>query len=74
MKESVIMKKKNINEKTELENTEMRTAYYELSDKVGQMREASAKLDDSEIRNSVKKLEQALGEIHAVLDKDYIWD
>jgi hypothetical protein len=52
----------------------MRTAYYELSDKVGQMREASAKLDDSEIRNSVKKLEQALGEIHAVLDKDYIWD
>jgi hypothetical protein len=60
--------------KIKLENTAMREAYYELSDKIIKMRETSKDLDNPHLNHEVKKLEECLAQIHFILEQKYIWD
>jgi hypothetical protein len=60
--------------KIHLNSDYMRKAYYELSDKTAQMREANKKLQDEEVSAEIKKIEDSLNQIHLLLENKYIWD
>lgn len=63
-----------MSEKTKLPNTDMRRAYYEVSDKIPELKKQAIILKDDDLLASVKKMESALKEVHQQLEEKYIWD
>lgn len=60
--------------KTKLENTKVRSAYYELSDKISQAKTELSKLDNPLLDEQIKKLEEIRDTLYNELESKYLWD
>lgn len=60
--------------KTKLENTKVRTVYYELSDKISQAKTELSKLDNPLLDEQIKKLEEIRDTLYNELESKYLWD
>lgn len=60
--------------KTKLENGKVRTAYYELSDKISQAKTELSKLENPLLDEQIKKLEEIRDTLYNELETKYIWD
>lgn len=60
--------------KIKLENGKVRTAYYELSDKIGQAKTELSKLENPLLDEQIKKLEEIRDTLYNELESKYLWD
>lgn len=63
------MAKKNITE-----TTKMRSAFYEVVDKLPNLRREAKKTEDPELIRLTTEMEKLLDEVNQKLNQDYIWD
>lgn len=63
------MSKKNITE-----TTKMRSAFYEVVDKLPTLNREAKKTEDPELIRIATEMEKLLREFNQKLDQDYIWD
>lgn len=60
--------------KKKLNNTKMRTAYYEVGDKLPELKRQAKELQDEDLVRLVSEMESKLKEFYSLLDDKYIWD
>lgn len=60
--------------KKTLPDTNMRRAYYEVSDKLPALKKQAELLQDKELFNLVKEIENKLKKVYQKLDEKYFWD
>lgn len=60
--------------KKKLNNTKMRTAYYEVGDKLPELKKQAKELQDEDLVKLASEMESKLKEFYSLLEDRYIWD
>lgn len=60
--------------KKKLNNTKMRTAYYEVGDKLPELKKQAKELQDEDLVKLASEMESKLKEFYSLLEDRYIWN